>query len=94
MASKVARPPVPKFNEDCPTPKLSTSLFEEVQHLIYSMNLDSDVEKKAAQVLATCQLPNTLHAAKGLVVYCLKSLRKPFPSVDRKTEYVTKYIET
>ena len=45
------RPPVPKFNDECLTPKMEMSLMEEVQHLIFKMNLDFEIEKKAIRIL-------------------------------------------
>lgn len=66
------RPPVPKFNEDCPTPKQSLNLLEEVQHLIYSMNLDPEIEKKALRIVSTCRLPKVHSSALAIVYYCMK----------------------
>lgn len=45
------RPPVPKFNDECLTPKMGMTLLEEVQHLIFKMNLDFEIEKKAIRIV-------------------------------------------
>lgn len=66
------RPPVPKFNEECLTPKAGLTLMEEVQHLIFKMNLGFDIEKKAIKIVQTTSLPCTFISAKGVVLYCLK----------------------
>ncbi|CAK90262.1 unnamed protein product (macronuclear) [Paramecium tetraurelia] len=87
------RPPVPKFNDECLTPKMEISLLEEVQHLIFKMNLDFEIEKKATKIIQTTPLQNTLTSAKGVIFYCLKESNRRLPPVEKKVEYVIKYIE-
>ncbi|CAD8173820.1 unnamed protein product [Paramecium octaurelia] len=87
------RPPVPKFNDECLTPKMEMSLLEEVQHLIFKMNLDFEIEKKAIRIIQSIPLQNNVTSAKGVIFYCLKESNRKLPALDKKVEYVIKYIE-
>ncbi|CAD8097549.1 unnamed protein product [Paramecium sonneborni] len=87
------RPPVPKFNDECLTPKREMSLIEEVQHLIFKMNLDCEIEKRAIRIVQTIPLQNTVTSSQGVIFYCLKQLNRKLPTMDKKVEYVIKYIE-
>lgn len=53
------KPPVPKFSDECHTPKRSLDMIEEISHLIFKWNLDSEIEKKAISILNVLTLPNT-----------------------------------
>ncbi|KAM3138559.1 hypothetical protein pb186bvf_009311 [Paramecium bursaria] len=87
------RPPVPKFIEECKTPEPQRSLIDEVIEYIYKNDLDSNVEKKAIQVLSTCRLQTNKYSVMGLVNYCLKSLGQIVPEMNKKTESVFKLID-
>ncbi|CAD8115307.1 unnamed protein product [Paramecium sonneborni] len=89
----IKRPPVPKFNDECSTPKRSSDLLEEVQHLVYKMNLDDEVEKKAITILNRLTLPNTSLHAQALVHCAIKELNQPLPKADAKVEYLSKCIQ-
>ncbi|CAK93940.1 unnamed protein product (macronuclear) [Paramecium tetraurelia] len=87
------RPPIPKFNVDFLTHKVETTLLEEVQHLIFKLNLDFEIEKKAIRIIKQTPLPNNQTAARGVILYCLKEFGKKLPKVDTKLEQIIKYIE-
>ena len=52
------RPPIPKFNEDFLSLRTDMTLLEEVQHLIFKLNLDFEIEKKAIRIIKQTPLPN------------------------------------
>lgn len=80
------RPPIPKFNNDFLTHKVETKLLEEVQHLIFKLSLDFEIEKKAIRIIKQTPLPNNQTAARGVILYCLKEFGKKLPKVDIKLE--------
>ena len=69
------RPPVPKFNEECPTPKRDLSIAEEISHIIFKKNLNDDVEKMSMKILNVLNLPNSHLHAKALIHYVMKELK-------------------
>ncbi|CAD8200533.1 unnamed protein product [Paramecium octaurelia] len=89
----INRPPVPKFRDECPTPKRSTDLLEEVQHLVFKMNLDDAIEKKAIAILHNLNIPNTSLHAQALVHCAMKELNYSLPKADVKVEYLSKCIQ-
>ncbi|CAK66930.1 unnamed protein product (macronuclear) [Paramecium tetraurelia] len=89
----INRPPVPKFSDGCSTPKRSSDLLEEVSHLVFKMNLDDAIEKKAIAILSDLTLPNTSFHAQAIVHCAMRELNYPLPKADAKVEYLSKCIQ-
>ncbi|CAD8189804.1 unnamed protein product [Paramecium pentaurelia] len=87
------RPPIPKFNDGFLTNKVEMPLLEEAQHLIFKLNLDFEIEKKAIKIIKQIPLPNTQTAARGVILYCLKEFGKKLPKLDSKLEQMIKHID-
>ncbi|CAD8110478.1 unnamed protein product [Paramecium sonneborni] len=87
------RPPIPKFNYEFINLKAEMNLLDEVQHLIFKLNLDFEIEKKAIRIIKQTPLPNNQTAARAVILYCLKDFGKKLPKVDNKLEQMIKYIE-
>ncbi|CAD8107389.1 unnamed protein product [Paramecium primaurelia] len=89
----INRPPVPKFSDECSTPKRSSDLLEEVQHLVFKMNLDDAIEKKAIAILNNLNIPNTSLHAQALIHCAMNELNQPLPKANVKVEYLSKCIQ-
>ncbi|CAD8211254.1 unnamed protein product [Paramecium pentaurelia] len=89
----INRPPVPKFSDGCSTPKRSSDLLEEVSHLVFKMNLDDAIEKKAIAILNNLTLPNTSLHAQAIVHCAMRELNYPLPKADAKVEYLSKCVQ-
>lgn len=86
------RPPVPKFSDACSTPKRSSDLLEEISHIVFKMNLDDAIEKKAISILNNLTLPNTSLHAQAIIHCAMKELNYQLPKADAKVEYLSKCI--
>ncbi|CAD8102978.1 unnamed protein product [Paramecium sonneborni] len=87
------RPPVPKFHEECNTPKRNQDMYEQISDIVYKMNLSDQVEKKSISILNVLSIPNSHLHAQAIVYYAMKELQYKVPSTDEKVQYLVKCIQ-
>ncbi|CAK93785.1 unnamed protein product (macronuclear) [Paramecium tetraurelia] len=81
------RPPVPKFHEECNTPKRNQDMYELISDIIFKMNLNAEVEKKSISIFNVLSIPNSYMHAQAI------SYNYKLPETDEKLQYLAKCIQ-
>ncbi|CAD8189832.1 unnamed protein product [Paramecium octaurelia] len=87
------RPPVPKFHEECNTPKRNQDMYELISDIIFKMNLNAEVEQKSISIFNVLSIPNSYMHAQAIVYYAMKELQYKLPETDEKLQHLAKCIQ-
>ncbi|CAD8095157.1 unnamed protein product [Paramecium primaurelia] len=87
------RPPVPKFHEECNTPKRNQDMYELISDIVFKMNLNDEVEKKSISIFNVLSIPNSYMHAQALVYCAMNELQYEVPETDEKLLYLAKCIQ-
>ncbi|CAK93587.1 unnamed protein product (macronuclear) [Paramecium tetraurelia] len=87
------RPPVPKFHEECNTPKRNQDMYELISDIVFKMNLDDQVEKKSISIFNDLSIPNSYMHAQALVYCAMSELQYKVPEADEKLLNLAKCIQ-